>query len=131
MCDTCPACNLPTDDCECCWGCRECGSELSQWQVEAGHTCCESCQAEDVAIEWIGQTLEQVERLAAEHGWEIASRDRSRETKSRYLTLERGDQRLVVRVSDHGSMYCREDISLAKDGGPDDHTLDDLMRRLV
>lgn len=129
MCDTCPVCSLPSDDCQCCWAC-ECGNELSQWQVEAGDTLCESCQAEDEAVEWIDQTMGHVDRLAAEHGWEITSRDKSRETKSRYITLERGTDRLVVRVSDHGSMYCREDISLAMDGGPDDHTIEDLERRL-
>lgn len=130
MCETCPVCDLPADDCQCCWSCRDCGNELGQWQVEAGDTLCESCAAEDDAVDWIEQTIEQVERLAAQHGWEITSRDKSRETKSHYLTLERDDQTLVVRVSDHGSMYCREDISIAMDGGPDDHTLADLRRRL-
>lgn len=83
-------------------------------------------------------TLDGVEELAVRYDWDF-NRNRYSggfNTNSRYFTLEKEvlDPEtddpvwyvVKVRISDHGTMYCTEDISLVLDPTPDDHTLEDL-----
>ena len=111
---------------------------------------CQTC-AKDVAwCDWHDRTLADISDLAAEHGWDFDPFDcrGGVNTRSHYYDLYRdcaacvGDcvateddncecQTLVLRVSDHGSAYCSEDVSLARQPGGDDHDLDYLRRRLI
>lgn len=74
---------------------------------------------------------ERVERAAVEHGWDVELAGAA-ETGTRYLDLSRGEQTIRVRLGDHPTAYCREDISLVTNGagGGDDHTFQALERRL-
>lgn len=114
-------------------------------ELESGWHC-GACAREAAWLAWLESTLDAVERLASKHGWEF-DRDRFQggfNTRSRYYTLEwtcpvccgdeDGDdcccESLTLRISDHGSAYCREDVSLAMAAGGDDHTLADLESRM-
>ena len=74
---------------------------------------------------------ELVVRTAARSGW--ATEDICQaQTGSCYYTLARGDRLLVVRVADHETAYCREDISLVVGGGGgDDHAESSLVVSLA
>lgn len=92
----------------------------------------------------INSLFDEVKRLATLHGWEMSNGEyavnrledtHQSQTGSYYFELSRwgldreGDdaqQTIKLRVSDHGSAYCREDISLATTPGGDDHTIDQL-----
>jgi hypothetical protein len=106
---------------------------------------CSTCAREAAWLSWMESTLDEVEQLAERHGWEF-DRDSYRggfNTRSRYYTLswvcpvccgddEDGEcecDKIKLRISDHGSAYCREDLSLAMGG--DDHTLESLAKRLA
>lgn len=106
--------------------CKGCERELALCDWDGESDFCDSCQAENEAIEWIDSTAAEVKAAAARHGWEIESVSHSKETKSRYFRLSRRGRELKVRVSDHSTAYCSEDVSLAFDGGPDDHTIEQL-----
>lgn len=111
---------------------------MRQW--EGGF--CERCEASRERFDWLDATCEAVEKLASENdwehdGWHVAG------TGSRYTTLTRecGNcilgggactcETLKVRVSDHGSCYCSEDVSIAKTPSGDDHSLAILANRLI
>lgn len=85
--------------------------------------------------EWREATEEEVERLAEQHGWRVDLSSVA-STGTRYYRLrcvcdaECEHDDLTLRISDHASAHCSEDISLAFDGGGDDHTIDALARRL-
>jgi hypothetical protein len=104
---------------------------------------CESCEADNKKYIWLDATCARVEELASVHGWEAGDWSTA-ETGSRYTELSRECssclgvvdrececETLKVRVSDHGSAYCTEDISIALNPSGDDHTLKDLERRLM
>lgn len=107
---------------------------------------CESCEKAHRWLTWLESTLDAVEALAAEHEWDFSRNQYSGgfNTKSRYYELTRecdpcilgSDEEcrcelLKLRISDHGSAYCSEDISLAMEASGDDHTLDILAKRLA
>lgn len=118
-------------------------SDADAVESEAGWHC-SRCAEEAAWLAWLESTLDRVEQLAATHGWEFdRCRFRGGNTRSRYYELEwicptcQGEsdddcccESLTLRLSDHGSAYCREDISLAMRPGGDDHTLAELERRL-
>lgn len=85
--------------------------------------------------EWREATEEEVERLAAQHGWRVDLTSVA-STGTRYYRLrcvcdaECEHDDLTLRISDHPSAHCSEDVSLAFDGGGDDHTIEALARRL-
>lgn len=105
--------------------------------------CCRSAQKESEM-----ESLEaELRSLATANDWEI-DRTQQAQTGSVYFTLSRecdccvlgGDpedctcEKLSVRISDHGSCYCREDISLIIPSGNasgDDHSIETLKKRLV
>jgi len=100
-------------------------------------TWCNSCVGRD----WVYTTELQVEAIAAEYGWSLSSWNGGFNTSSRYVTLSRacgemedGEyldlEEVKVRVSDHGSAYCSEDISLALHPSGDDSDLEALKKRL-
>ena len=112
--------------------CTHCDCELSNWDrdYEDGH--CESCRRENEVIDWIDTNCNVVDKLVTKHGWSSDGWSRA-QTRSRYLAISRegidsdGDeawQEMTIRVSDHGSAYCREDLSLAFEPSGDDHTME-------
>lgn len=126
-------------------GC-DCSEDPEATESESGWHC-SRCAEEAAWLAWLEATLDAVERLASKHGWEF-DRDRFQggfNTRSRYYTLEwtcpvccgddeDGDcecDEITLRISDHGSAYCREDISLAMEPGGDDHSMDSLAERLA
>lgn len=98
---------------------------------------CASCKKAKEVTEWLFNTREEIDALALKHGWsqddywrqastgscyarfskEIPDNDEDEETTTKYLS---------VRVSDHGTAYCSEDISIAYEPSGDDHSLDHL-----
>lgn len=140
--DHCEQCHRP-----CC--CAVCDNELDSDLVEdwkAGEPTeiyCEACEASNKKYIWIDETCSRVEELASLHGWEHGDWSTA-ETGSRYTELSRECssclgvvdrececKTLKVRVSDHGSAYCSEDLSIALNPSGDDHTIKDLERRLA
>ena len=115
--------------------CETC-DQNQDFDSEDRDTWCARCLASD----WVRATEREVERLAELAGWSVDSRSGGFNTRSRYLTLSRpgpldedGDEtldELKVRISDHGSAYCSEDISLAMVPSGDDHTIEALSERL-
>lgn len=136
-CDDCDLGDLLTDGS--CDFCRAEGEEID------GKNYCETCVKSIRWYEWLEETLDAVEALASEFEWDF---DRTQysggfNTKSRYYELERECSSCVLgldddctcetvrlRISDHGSAYCSEDISLAKEPSGDDHDLDSLKAAL-
>ncbi len=117
--------------------CSDCGRELELCDWDGIGDLCEKCEQENAAIEWIDSTETKVRELAAEHGWDF---ERTGGTGSRYYELTRNNgldddeqewQAIKLRISDHATAYCSEDISLTKDGSGDDHTLDSLKNALA
>ena len=127
-----------------------CNRELSpednaDWSPENQVDCqCSRCRETDEVFDWIDSTCDRVEQLAEEHGWHVGRWQLSGSTRSRYVELTRtcsacsddadeacACESLKVRVSDHGSCYCSEDVSLAMHPSGDDHTIEDLEGRLT
>jgi hypothetical protein len=107
---------------------------------------CEECRREKDWLDWLEATLDAVERFAKQHGWDFNRHDYSGgfNTPSRYYELTRlgGEwdadneeyldiETLKLRLSDHGTCYCSEDISLAMNASGDDSTLEALGRRMA
>ena len=141
----CRRCNKPLDDCQCVLVC-ECGHDID---IDADYDVCECerCLARHESADWIDATAPQVAALAAENDWEFDEHSCrfARDSLSRYYDLTRECdtcllgkldvdctcESLNLRISDHGSAYCREDISLAMNPGGDDSTMDFLAARLA
>ena len=143
--------NMKTCDCcgknaahPLCGGCCEqcakpavcdCGCELSEddacdWTPENQVVAqCEKCRREDSTNEAMTALRDEAIRVAIAAGWSIASAD-TRRSGSWYYTLTRGDETLNLRIADHGTAYCSEDVSLVIDGhgNPDDHSLADWQK---
>lgn len=117
--------------------CDVCGCECAEYTNPRYHwedVLCDDCQAARARRDWVEQTCEHVQELAQQHGWEsrLAS---IAATGTHYYELTRDDgdegvEVVKVRVSDHGSAYCSEDISLAFRPSGDDHDLETLVARL-
>ena len=122
----CTACST-TRFCSCCD--KERAAEHRLWET-GDETICDECRAADEQSEWLTKTCEAVEALAEEHGWECDDWQHA-QTGSRYVALSRGSEMLTIRVSDHGSAYCREDYSIAMDPSGDDHSLEIVAERLA
>jgi hypothetical protein len=56
---------------------------------------------DDERVEWIETTIEAVRTLAASHGWTVGGEEKSARSFSWYITLDRGDDSIIVRVTDH------------------------------
>ena len=143
-----PLCNGLCADCDRTTFCERCDClmENEGWQPgEERERFCESCRDKNEIEEWIEETKAAVMALADQHGWDYDRYGWSGgfNTRSEYIELTRecaacreeadGDcacKAVKVRVSDHGSCYCREDFSLAMLPSGDDHTMADLERFL-
>ena len=95
---------------------------------------CEECHRLGEAAEWKDKTEAAVKALAAKHGWSCMLKSIA-QTGSMYYDLLRdlpGDEieMITVRISDHSTAYCSEDVSLSMHEGGDDHTIEYLERRL-
>ena len=109
---------------------------------------CEACRAENERIIWRNETEERVRADAEKYGWDV-ERSTQAQTGTVYVTIDRqspaddeeeiGDpddwtdaETLVVRIGDHSTAYCREDISLVLPGreSGDDHSYDYFLSRL-
>lgn len=144
MCDTCQYCEKQIEECGCTLVC-ECGFQIDEDSILNGKEECESCRNKTEKAEWVEETCEQVEQLAERYGWELpGSGWQWANTGSRYAELSRGrwinedtddedyeEQTLKIRVSDHATCYCIEDISLAKEGSGDDSTIEHLAALLA
>lgn len=140
--------------------CHQCGGLLgildtdgviAAWEIEGEeigeHAYCSDCARVSRWSEWLESTLDAIEEAAKEGEWEF-HRDRYSggfNTRSRYYTLDRecsscilgGDpdecdcETLKIRVSDHGTAHCTEDLSIAMVPGGDDHTIEQVVARLT
>jgi len=115
--------------------CEDCDEFLGTDDPDV--TRCERCQKDADFWTWLETTVEEVAALADAAGWYFDGSDYSGgvNTLSRYYTLERdlpdGEvETLKLRISDHGSLYCSEDISLAMHPSGDDHDLTGLKAHL-
>ena len=93
---------------------------------------CEKCDEKNATHEWLDDTVAAIKSQAENHGWDTQTR-RAAETRSRYITCERGEEAIVVRVSDHADCYCRADYSVAMPGheSGDDCPLETVLSRLA
>lgn len=57
---------------------------------------------DDARIEWIADASKTIETLAKAHGWDVTV-ERSGRSFSQYLELNRGDDEITIRVTDHES----------------------------
>jgi hypothetical protein len=136
------------DDCGCeCHGRTNDAPELHvAWETDHDMSFCPTCRRRERASQEMQSLEAQVRELAEIHEWDV-SIESVADTGSRYLRLERecgpcilgssdecDCETLAVRISDHGSCYCREDLSLVIPSGKesgDDHTVEELSRRLA
>lgn len=118
--------------------CEHCEKELEEGEGPL----CESCQADADWCKWRDETVEAVEALAAKYGWDI-ERTGGWGKRSWYYTLTKECDQCVLgldgececkeiklRISNHATAYCTEEISLAYEGGGDDHTIEQLEERM-
>lgn len=114
-----------------------------------GERLCEECQTREEKAQWLRETEDRVRADAEKHGWDMNLGHRA-QTGTDYYELSRqaptdcdddpdddpdewiGCETLKVRIGDHGSCYCREDISLVMLGceSGDDHSYDYFLSRL-
>lgn len=125
--------------------CRECGEDIDAMYASLCDACgdapadksgddglCPACRR----LRWLDETEEWLEAAAARHGWTCRLTSMA-STGSRYYTLQRVDEEtdvpeeVKVRISDHWSAHCSEDYSIAMRPSGDDHTRDDVERRLA
>ena len=117
---------------DCCTGqerdCTNLASDHLFWE----ESLCEACQRDADWCEWLDETLAAVAEAAAATGWSFdpASYSGGFNTRSRYYTIDRGDEEIKLRISDHGDCYCNDDLSLAMQPSGDDTTLAGLRARL-
>lgn len=117
------------------------------WEQDPDVCFCEKCRCSLNKESEMAAMKSELRELASLNDWEI-DREQQAHTGSVYFSLSRecdccilgGDpedctcEKLTVRISDHGSCYCREDISLViPSGNPsgDDHSIDYLKKRLI
>lgn len=114
---------------------------IAVWEIEGEeygeHVYCSSCLKEAQWSDWLEATLDAIESAALAGGWDFHRNRYSggNNTRSRYYELSRetGDiscEEIKLRVSDHGTVYCREDLSVAMVPSGDDHDLEAVCNRL-
>lgn len=111
--------------------CKRC-DENQDFDPNDRATWCNSC----VGRAWVYDTESAIEAVVESAGWSITERSGGFNSASRYLTIYRenfdGDfEEFKLRISDHGSAHCSEDISLAMNPGGDDHSIETLTARLA
>jgi hypothetical protein len=147
----------PTEDgllcaeCETLLWCPGCLANDRYTEVGDG-SLCEQCEKGKAWTEWLIATLRQIVPPAKEAGWDVSDLEFQLDEaerlgkneflhpgRSMYFELSRevideDDESETVdsfklRISDHGSCYCSEDVSLAMNASGDDHTVDGVIRR--
>ena len=85
---------------------------------------------------WFAETEDRIGACAKANGWSMLLRSAS-QGGSDYYELERlseddeSVETVTLRISDHPSLYCREDYSIAMRSGADDHSIETIARRLA
>jgi hypothetical protein len=79
-------------------------------------------------MNWIEEIDQQITDYALKNNWSIF-REFARKSPSRYLKLKRQNETIIVRISDHKSIYKTETFSLSPDGFDD--SIDDVMASLA
>lgn len=116
------------------------------WETDRDLCWCEKCRDGYTKTTELDALESLVKSLANEHEWGVVDQHRA-DTGSVYIELHRecdtcilgsdedcSCETLKVRISDHGSCYCTEDISLViPSGNPsgDDHSVEYFQKRLV
>lgn len=138
------------DECATTTVCENCGYDTcyahAEWETDRELCWCDKCREKYQRATEMDDLEQEVERLAAEHQWDVVDR-RLADTGSVYIELHRECdvcilgkdddctcESLSVRISDHGSAYCSEDVSLvipSGNAGGDDHTVEILRKRLI
>jgi len=117
----------------CCCHCGQClDTEIDARHPEPANYYHEDCQAKADRDNEIGSLQSEVESLCKQHGWSVGMCDTGR-PGSWYTTVRKGERTLKIRVADHSSCYCSEDISLVTPSGSvggDDHTIEILVKKL-
>lgn len=105
--------------------CAKCDKEMQDTAVDY----CESCAREIRVDEWRSNTENEVAKIAKKYGWKFDNMNFSGgvNTGSRYYELTKNNEIIKLRISDHGSAYCSEDVSLAFEPSGDDHSIDYLI----
>lgn len=143
-----PLCGEYCENCQRPFSCFHCDRDLGQDQIESWqpgdsvNITCETCNKSEQKHLWMQETCDKVHDLASEHGWEIELVSIA-ETGSRYFCLfrecssclgvvERDCECEIInlRISDHSTAHCSEDISISMNPGGDDHSLEFLEQRL-
>ncbi len=131
--------------------CCDCDKTLekNEWIEESNDDIyCDDCNRNKTVMDWIESTEKQVRKLCESNGWDMpAICSGGFNTNSRYYELTKtcglcasgaddlsdcDCQTIKLRISDHGSCYCSEDISLAMNSSGDDHTIehfDSVLKR--
>lgn len=129
--------------------CDHCDREVDDDERgDDGRLLCETCREELAWLVWRDKTEASVRTDAEKHGWDV-DRATQAQTGTVYVTIDRqspmddeeeaGDpddwtdgETLIVRIGDHSTAYCREDISLVMPGheSGDDHTYAWFLSRL-
>ena len=145
MTTTCDCCEERPSVCDQCqrWEVDDDDIDASGWSItnQSAAVCCERCRKSNERDEWQEQTEAACEALCEEHGWVMELISRA-STGSAYYELTRDvddddddddaeAETIKLRISDHGSCYCSEDVSIAMNPSGDDHDLDFLARRLA
>jgi len=126
----CKHCEKEISACECCLWCNDCGCLLSDSEIDDGITQCEDCKKKQVRCDWVDDMEREVTRLVVKYGWALDQTGGGLNTRSQYYLLAKDDQEIKLRISDHATCYCSEDISLAMEPSGDDSTLATLEDRL-
>ena len=107
---------------------------------------CGTCAKDADWHAWLQATLDSFAAIAAELEWDFDRDTYSGgfNSRSRYYTLTRECdacilgtdddctcERLKLRISDHGSAYCSEHVSIAMNPSGDDHSVEYLRKRLT
>lgn len=127
--------------------CDRCDQDLptnERWDLpdtvfDRGYTTCQKCLKKAKINNWMDEVEEKCRELAGQHGWDFELKNVA-STGTRYYDLFRefvnkdGDddyEEFKLRISDHGSAHCTEDISLAMDECIDDHSFQAFENRIT
>lgn len=129
-----------------CWATDECRGLVyndvpADWEPGQSleNTMCESCAIAFDKQKEMSDLQSQFESVVMDSGWTIQSTHHA-QTGTQYVDIwsdcalcEEGGHSLKVRLGDHATAYCSEDISLVtgQNGGGDDHTIQSLTHHLA
>ena len=115
--------------------CSHCDELLTE-VGEKDRGMCESCQAKKEKSDWYDETEKACKELAEEFGFSFRQTGGWGKSSQYYelvFVTEDSEEyhEINLRISDHGVLYCKgNDISIAMNPNPDDHTIEDLRSRM-